>query len=142
MLIKNMNEFIFPVKVYIEDTDYGGVVYHSNYLKYYERARSEWIAQLGMGIEWQNEHKIYFVIRAITIEYLKPVRLFETVEVVTQISSLKQSSAIFRQYLRSPLAPDTILNTAEVRAVCVNEAFRPQALPPCQLHDILTGDKT
>jgi acyl-CoA thioester hydrolase len=137
-----MNEFIFPVKAYIEDTDYGGVVYHSNYIKYYERARSEWATQIGMGIEWQNEHKIYFVVRAINIEYLKPVRLFETVEVVSQITAIKQSSVTFRQYLRSPLAPDTILNTAEVRIVCVNEAFRPQALPPCPLQDILTGEKT
>jgi acyl-CoA thioester hydrolase len=136
------NEFIFPIKVYIEDTDYGGVVYHSNYLKYYERARTEWVTSLGMGLEWQQEQKIYFVVHAINIEYLKPVRLDETVEVVTHLDQLKSSSAVFKQYLRRPLAPDTILNTAEVRIVCINQQFRPQTLPPCQLKDIFTGEKT
>jgi acyl-CoA thioester hydrolase len=136
------NEFIFPVKVYIEDTDYGGVVYHAKYLNFYERARTEWITALGMGYEWQLAQKIYFVVRAITIDYLKPVRLGDTVEVVTRLGQLKPSSGIFQQHLRSAAAPDTILNTAEVRIVCVNDKFRPQNLPPCQLHEIITGDKT
>jgi acyl-CoA thioester hydrolase len=137
-----MNEFIFPIKVYIEDTDFGGVVYHANYLKFYERARTEWINSLGLGFAWQQQQKILFVVRAITIDYLKPIRLDESLEVVTRLEQIKSASLVFQQYLRSTSAPDTILNTAAVRIVCINDKFRPQSVPPCQLHAILTGDKT
>lgn len=137
------NEFIFPLKVYIEDTDYGGVVYHAKYLNFYERARTEWVTALGMDYDWQVKNKILFVVRAITIDYLKPVRLGADIEIVTQLKELKHSSGIFQQHLRTTAAPDTILNTAEVRVVCIdNEKFRPQSLPRCQLHEIITGDQT
>ena len=54
-----MNEFIYPLRVHIEDTDFAGIVYHSNYLKFMERARSEWVDEVGIGMDWQREHQIY-----------------------------------------------------------------------------------
>ena len=136
------NEFIFPLKVYIEDTDYGGVVYHSNYLKYYERARTEWATALGIGLPWQQDQGIYFVVRSAHLEYLKPARLDEKLEVVTRLKTLKHTSAVFEQHLRIKAAPATILNQAEIGIVCINTAFRPQAIPPCQLHEIIAGEAT
>jgi tol-pal system-associated acyl-CoA thioesterase len=137
----SMNEFIFPIKVYIEDTDFGGVVYHSNYLKYYERARSEWLESLGLGIDWQMAQKLYFPVRAANLEYLKPARLNAKLEVITRIESMRPTSIVFHQYLRPSQTTDTILSKASITIVCVNPQFRPQALPHCQLHEIITGDQ-
>jgi tol-pal system-associated acyl-CoA thioesterase len=136
-----MNEFIFPIKVYIEDTDYGGVVYHSNYLKYFERGRSEWLESLGLGIEWQQEQKLYFPVRVANLDYLKPARLNDKLDVVSKIESMRPASIVFQQYLRPSRTTDTILCKASVTIVCVNQQFRPQALPHCQLHEIITGDQ-
>lgn len=123
------NEFIYPLRIHIEDTDFGGVVYHSNYLNFMERARSEWMDELGLGIDWQRNHHIYFVVHAINIEYLKPGRLHEKVEVVTSIKDLRKTSVIFDQHLRLAGSPDKMLCKAEVRIVSVGENMRPCAIP-------------
>jgi acyl-CoA thioester hydrolase len=135
-----MNEFLFPLKVYVEDTDYAGVVFHSNYLNFFERARSEWIETLGMGIDWQTKQEIYFVIRSAKIDFYKPARLSDRLQVVTRVSHFKRVSMTFEQHLRLSSAPDTILCTAEIRVACLNKQFRPISLPRCKLHEIITGE--
>lgn len=134
-----MNQFIYPLKVYIEDTDYGGVVYHSNYLKYFERARTEWAEQLGLGIAWQNDQKIYFPVRSANLDYLRPARLGDVLEVVSSIAQLKPASLLYSQYLRLVHTPDTILCKAEIKIACVDHTFKPCVIPRCLLHDIITG---
>jgi tol-pal system-associated acyl-CoA thioesterase len=134
-----MKSFIFPMKAYIEDTDFGGVVYHSNYLKFFERARSEWLDVLGMSIAWQLEQQVYFAIRSVNIDFLKPARLTDQLEVVSQMLSYTATSIIFSQQLRKTLTTDTILCNAEVKVVCLDQTFRPRPLPR-QLHDFFTGD--
>ncbi len=134
-----MKAFIFPMKVYIEDTDFGKVVYHSNYLKFFERARSEWMASLGMGMAWQFEQQVFFAVRSVTIDFLKPARLTDEVEVVSEIKSVSATSLIFSQQLRKTLTTDTILCKAEVKVVCLDQTFRPRPLPR-QLNDFFTGD--
>jgi acyl-CoA thioester hydrolase len=135
-----MNEFLFPLKVYIEDTDYSGVVFHSNYLNYFERARSEWLETLGMGIAWQLKQEIYFAIRSAKIDFYKPARLSDRLQVVSRVSQLKRVSMTFEQHLRLSDAPDTILCTAEVKVACLDKEFRPNSLPRSKLHEILTGE--
>jgi tol-pal system-associated acyl-CoA thioesterase len=135
-----MENFVFPVKVYIEDTDFGGVVYHANYLKFFERARSEWLESLGYGIEWQKQQNIYFVVRSVNIDYLQPVRLNDRVEITSEIRSIKQVSAVFCQQLRMAGTTDTILCKAEVKVVCVNELLRPTAIPQ-ELYAIIMGEQ-
>lgn len=135
-----MNSFVFPLKVYIEDTDYAGVVYHSNYLKFFERARSEWAEQLGFGMLWQREQAIYLPVHSIKIDFLKPAKLNDQLEVVSRIIKLKKASLVYDQYLRLCSVPDTILCRAEVKIACVDKSFRPQALPSCLLHEIITGE--
>lgn len=124
-----MNEFVFPLRVYVEDTDFGGIVYHANYFKYFERARSEWAEHLGFGLEWQRDEKIYFVVREAEIDYLKPAKVHQKVEVVTRIASAKKASITYDQYLRFSESPDTILCKANIKTVCIDQNMRPTALP-------------
>ncbi len=131
-----MNHFIFPLRAYTEDTDYGGVVYHANYLKYFERARSEWAEQLGFGSDWQREQGIYFPVRHVRIDFLKPARLHDQLEVVSEIREIRSASLVYAQHLRLAEAKDTILSKADVRVACVGQDFRPRTLPD-SLSDLL-----
>jgi len=124
-----MAEFIFPLRVYIEDTDMMGVVYHANYFNYFARARSEWAEQTGFGIDWQNAQEIYFPVHSAKIEYLKPALLHQCVEVVSQIKETRRASLVYDQYLRPAGLNDTILCKAEIKIACVGKDLRPRALP-------------
>ena len=107
----------------------GGVVYHSNYLNYFERGRSEWAEQAGLGIEWQKEQGIYFLVRYAKLDYLKPARLHEIVEVVSNIKEVRLASIIYDQHLRLQASPDTILCKGEIKVVCIGNDFKPCELP-------------
>lgn len=124
-----MNQYIFPLRIYYEDTDFYGIVYHANYLNFFERARSEWCEQIGIGTDWQQQLNVYFLIRYANLDYLKPARLHQEVEVVTQISELKKASLVYDQYLRSKASPDTIFCKAKIKVVCVDADLRPQPIP-------------
>lgn len=125
-----INEFIYPLRVHIEDTDFSGVVYHSNYLNFMERARSEWAEKLGFGLAWCKQNHILFVVRSAKIDYLKPTRLHEHIEVVSRIKSIRPASIIYDQHLRLAGVEDTILCKAEIKIACVDVDMRPCALPP------------
>ncbi len=135
-----MGIFVFPIKIYIEDTDYGGVVHHSNYLKFFERARTEWMESISLGYAWQQANQVLFVIRAANLDYLKPVRLGDAVEVVSTISILGGASMTFEQHLRPAQTIDTILCKAEIKVVCIDSSFRPRVLPDDLLQKIKMGD--
>lgn len=128
-----INEFIYPLRVHIEDTDFAGVVYHSNYLNYMERARSEWVEQLGLGINWQREHEIYFPVHSINIQFLKPARLHEKLEVVSSLKAIRRASMVYDQYLRPVDAPDKILCEAEIKLACTDYNMRPRPIPEVQI---------
>src|SRR5437868_4962695 len=103
------NEYLYPVRVHIEDTDCTGAVYHANYLKFMERARSEWIDELGFGFMEAREHQRQFVVHSLTIQYLKPACVHDQLEVVTVIRELGRASMTFDQHLRLREMPDTVL---------------------------------
>ena len=126
----NMIENIYPLRVYFDDTDCTGIVYHANYLKFFERARSEWAEQIGLGTDWQRDQKMYFTIRNVKLDYLKPATLHQKIEVVTRISSLRPASLIYDQHLRLAETTDTILCKAEIKVACIDFNLRPRALPP------------
>ena len=115
------NEFIYPLRVHIEDVDFAGVVYHGNYLNYMERARSEWGETMGMGITWQREQRRYFVVHSANIAFLKPARLHEKVEVISKIKMIRPASIVYDQYLRPAGSADKILFTAEIKIACVDD---------------------
>ena len=121
--------FRFPVRVYYEDTDAGGVVYHANYLRFMERARSEWLSHLGLEhAPLAEAHGVVFVVRKVGIDYLRPARLSDYLEVEVAVAAARRSSLTFRQRI---LRGEDCLATADVVVVAVSTAsFRPCALPP------------
>lgn len=123
------NYFVYPLRVHIEDTDFGGVVYHSNYLNFMERARSEWFDELGVGINWQRQQGILFAVHSAKLDFLKPARLHDQVEVVTTITKIGKASIYFLQHLRQKDMPDRIFFKAEIKLACVDTAMRPKLLP-------------
>ncbi|OGT37428.1 MAG: hypothetical protein A3F12_02450 [Gammaproteobacteria bacterium RIFCSPHIGHO2_12_FULL_38_14] len=123
------NLFIYPLRIHIEDTDFTGIVYHSNYLKFMERARSEWAELVGMGLDYQRSHQIFFVVHSVQLFFLKPARLHEQVEVVSRIKVIGGASLTYDQYLRPRHSPDKILCKAEIKIACTDGMMLPSAVP-------------
>ena len=93
-------EFSLPLRVYIEDTDAGGIVYYVNYLKFMERARTEFMRNLGFGKDFIFNHDLMFVVRDAAIKYLKPAKLDDQLEATARIAGLGGASITFEQIVR------------------------------------------
>ena len=121
--------FGWPVRVYYEDTDAGGVVYHANYLRFLERARTERLRAAGFELDdLQRNHGILFAVRSVRMDFLKPARLNDVLRVTAEPEEIRFASLYFRQAVRR--GRDEVLCTASVRVVCIAEgAFRPTAIP-------------
>ena len=125
--------FQWPVRVYWEDTDAGGVVYYANYLKFLERARSEWLRALGFEQDaLRDEAGVVFVVRRVTIDYVSPARFNDELDVSVHLHQIGRASLGVRQELmRGP----TRLAEAEVTLACVDAArFKPVKIPTPILH--------
>jgi len=129
-------EFYWPVRVYYEDTDSGGVVYYANYLKFMERARTELLRSIGyQQDQLQQELGIIFAVRSANIRYKKPARFNDELNVVTSISSLGKASIHFKQvvFLETSHQNDSVpglLADAEIKIACLHaEKFTPQGVP-------------
>lgn len=122
-------EFNWPVRVYYEDTDAGGVVYYANYLKYMERSRTEFLRQLGFEQDQLiTDHGIMFVVREAHVEYHKPARFNDLIHVSAVVSWIKRASLQFKHVITA--ADQTVLITATVRVACVtSDAMRVASLP-------------
>lgn len=129
------SEFIWPVKVYYEDTDAGGVVYYANYLKFFERARSEWLNTLGLDQALLLEKNIAFAVKKADVEYIKPARLNDDCVVLSQISEMRGASLVFKQALykaehSTENKKRQALCEAEIRVVCLTlDSFTPCRMP-------------
>lgn len=122
-----MNEFKLPVKVYIEDTDAGGIVYYVNYLKFMERARTEWLNNLGFTQRNLLDQKVQLVVHSVECRYSKPAKLEDLLEVTVSIADLRASSLRFKQ---SVSCNDKQLASAEVVVACVDaDTFKPIRWP-------------
>lgn len=129
-----MREFRHPVRVYYEDTDAGGVVYYANYLKFMERARSEWLRALGFEQDdLMRDPGVVFAVRRVEVDYLKPARFNEALTVLARVLEHRRSSITFEhEILRA--ADDAVLSRGRILVVCLKAAnFRPAALPPAIL---------
>lgn len=126
-----MNEasvFSWPVQVYWEDTDAGGVVYYANYLRFLERARSEWLRALGIHqAELAAQEDVLFVVRRVEADYLKPARFDDALAVQCRISEMGRASlTMVQQVLRG----DEVLLSARVKLACVSASgMRPAKIP-------------
>ena len=119
--------FSHPVRIYWEDTDAGGVVYHAQYLAFLERARSEWMRAQGYGQDLlRRDHAMLFAVRAMQVDYLKPARLDDALVVTASLHECRRASLIFRQEIRRD---DVLLLTAMVRVAALGTDFRPAPIP-------------
>ena len=124
-----MNEFSWRARVYWEDTDGGGVVYYANYLKFMERARTEWLRTLGHSqMELAQIHGFVFAVVEVKVNYRRPARLDDELLVSCVPVPEGRASLRFRQTVTR--ADATVLADGEVRVACVDaKTFRPRPLP-------------
>jgi acyl-CoA thioester hydrolase len=124
------NPFSWPIRVYWEDTDAGGVVYHAGYLRFLERARSEWLRWLGVSQhELREQSDIVFAVKSVRMEFLAPARLDDELAVSVELTECRRASLSFRQRIvrESDARP---LVEADVRAACLTAStFRPRVMP-------------
>jgi len=120
--------FFLPIRVYFQDTDAGGVVYHANYINFLERARTEWLRNFGYtGLGMMREFGMLFVVRSLKVDYLKPALLDDMLAVSAEIKDLGRSRVTLHQEVRRN---GELLAEGEVHLVCVSrEAFKPVAIP-------------
>ncbi|NUU65092.1 tol-pal system-associated acyl-CoA thioesterase [Enterobacteriaceae bacterium BIT-l23] len=124
----NVELFRWPVRVYYEDTDAGGMVYHASYVAFYERARTEMLRYHHFSQQVLLEEQVAFVVRRMNLEYLAPARLDDMLEIQTHIVSMRGTSLVFSQKIVN--ADGKTLNEAEVLIVCVDPTtMKPRALP-------------
>ena len=123
-----MVAFHWPVRVYWEDTDAGGVVYYANYLKFMERARSEWLRACGFEQDvLRDEAGVVFVVRRVAIDYLSPARFNDQLEVSVGLRETGRASLAVQQEL---MRGATCLARAEVKLACVDAVhFKPVKMP-------------
>jgi acyl-CoA thioester hydrolase len=120
--------YSFPVRIYFENTDAGGVVYHSEYLKFFERARTEWLRHLGFDHQaLARNHRVAFVVTHVAVDFVKPARLDDNVAVSVHLESLGKARSVFSQEIRRD---DEVLVKAKVTVACVTgETFKPVEIP-------------
>ena len=116
----------FPVRVYYEDTDLAGIVYYANYLKFIERARSEWLRELGVDQLRLKAGGLVFAVRHLEADYLSPARFDDLLAVETGLNTLGSARIVMDQRV---LRGDKVLFAARVTVVCVAENGRPARIP-------------
>ncbi|MBE0437140.1 MAG: tol-pal system-associated acyl-CoA thioesterase [Methylomicrobium sp.] len=130
-----MQTFNWPVRVYYEDTDAGGVVFYANYLKFFERARTEMLRSMGFEQDRLiDEQGIIFVVRSVQIDYLMPARFNEQINVSAIVTLAKKASLIFEQTITRG---SDVLCTGTVRIACLDSKnMRPKAIPDILLEPL------
>ncbi|WP_445425079.1 tol-pal system-associated acyl-CoA thioesterase [Alishewanella sp. HL-SH06] len=122
------NNFSWSVRVYYEDTDAGGIVYYANYLKYFERARTEWLRALGVEQDIWLANKVAFVVTEVQMKNTRPAKFNELLTVSSEISTLKRASLCFKQEIHN--AAQQIVCAAEIKIACVDpEQLKARSIP-------------
>ncbi len=136
-----MNKFLWQIRVYYEDTDSGGVVYHSIYLNFMERARTEWLRSLGFEQdELIQKHDVVFAVRNLAIEYHLPARFNDSLVVSTEVVGVKQASLLFNQTITNAVTSE-VLCSGSVRVASLSaQRFKPSAIPVGLREIIIKGN--
>ena len=129
-----MSDFHISLRIYWEDTDAGGIVFYANYLKFFERARTEWLRNLGINqFELREQQHLQLVVVETQAKYLNPARLDDLLLITAQIKEAGRASVLFEQKAFRQSAPskqDTLLCEGLVRVACVNaDTMTPQRFP-------------
>ncbi len=133
--VLNGDSHLLPLRVYYEDTDFSGIVYHANYLRFFERGRTEYIRALGVDqLALHRDEGVAFAVRSISVEFLRPAMMDDIIEVETKTGLVRGPSLNLSQTIRRG---EDILTTAQVLVVCI-KGGRPQRLPEL-LRTVLAG---
>ena len=125
-------KFAWPVRVYYEDTDAGGVVYHANYLRYMERARNEWLRDMGHPVEQiVEQEKKLFVVRSLEMKFVRPAKLSDELSVSAEVVLAKKASMQLKQevHRKAGESSDLLVSAMIELAMVDSERFRPVRLP-------------
>ena len=133
-----MTDFRWQVRVYYEDTDSGGVVYYANYLRFMERARTEWMRTLGFEQDrLLRDTGLLFAVRSASLEFLSPARFNDLLEVSAGVRERGRASLGFHQEIVRHGEAQRPLCTAQIRVACLEAAtFRPRPLPDFILKEL------
>lgn len=122
-----MSEFSIPVRVYLEDTDAGGIVYYVNYLKFMERARTELLRKLGFEFGQLGADSLQFVVHSVNANYRKPARMDDALTITADVAQLARTYVVFHQQVRRD---DEVLCDAQIKVACVDTLnLKPAVLP-------------
>lgn len=123
-----MNIFYFPIRIYYEDTDSGGVVYYANYLKFFERARTEMLRSFGFEQDQLIvEQKLIFVVRSIQVDYLKPAHFNESLDASAEVTCAKKVTLDFEQIITRD---NEVLCKGMIRIGCLDvDTMKPKRIP-------------
>jgi acyl-CoA thioester hydrolase len=128
-------QYKHAIRVYYEDTDAGGIVYYANYLKFFERARTEWLRNLGIEQDKLLERSVGFVVKRVEMDNHAPARFNQLLCIQSEIVELKRVSLVFKQRIISP--SDQCLVSAIIKVACVNlSKMKPQAIPANILEEL------
>ncbi len=120
-------EFCLPLRVYIEDTDAGGIVYYVNYLKFMERARTEFMRSLGFGKDYIFNHDLMFVVRDVAVRYRAPAQLDDELVATARVTTLGGASMVLSQAV---LRGDEVMADGEITIACVDRSgVKPRRMP-------------
>ena len=122
-----MHEFNYKLKVFYEDTDAGGVVYYANYLKFFERARTDAISNIGLSNKkLLDEYGVFIIVKSCNVEYLKPAKLEDQLEIKSSIISTSNTSFRMKQ---KAFRDQELITDCEIHLVIVDKSGRPTKIP-------------
>lgn len=128
------DSFKFPIRVYIEDTDAGGIVYHANHIRYFERVRTEWLRAQHIKHYW-NQTDYSFVVHQLNVQYHKPIFMDSLLQVTVEVISCKSASFVVQQHIYHN---DDVLASATVTLACLDQHLKPRRIPEF-IHHLIVG---
>lgn len=131
-----MQSHLLPIRIYYEDTDAGGIVHHANYLKFFDRARTESLRDLGFElVSLLSDYNTQFAVHSAQLQFLQPARLDQLLYVVTEIAEVRGASIRYNQRIHLETLLGPVICRAEIRLACLDGQHRPRGLP-----EILSGE--
>jgi acyl-CoA thioester hydrolase len=130
--LKMSSDFTWTIRVYYEDTDTGGVVFYANYLKFFERARTEWLRAAGVSQQAMTQaHRVMFVVKSTAVDYHAPAKLDDELQLTVTVEKLGKASVQFvQQAWRTSGIQMQLLSSGRIKVGCVDaETFRPSPIP-------------
>jgi len=132
-----VTDFLWSIRVYYEDTDAAGVVYYANYLKFMERARTEYVRSLGFEQDSLREQQgVVFVVRNVSLQLHQPARFNEELDVVSRVQDVARTHLSFKQVICRKGETGSLCE-ADIQVVCLDaDKWKPRAIPPAMLQGI------